>query len=222
MTEQSKSVAGYSPAPFGESSGTATLFLFSNEASSGVGLTSGVAPLFVSAEQKSSSNIPMVTDGFLADVWSAIGSNWSYTNETFDQLTTTSGSTRFSFSNAAQFIEGSFRSTSKARSTGYIQSPLNLFTSGSVKSEIFSVMPLFVSESSTGNASGTMTLFAINQESATGQTTLVIPRSHEFTSSNLDLAVKGSNAASTGFVDMSVSGIGFLSNTATLFTAGKI
>ena len=196
MTTTSSSLQFNVPGGFAQSTGTMTMFLKCDTASSGVGASSGQMPLFSPSYEKPEGNISLFLEAetqvglwghSLNDVWPSYSSeNWS-----------------------------NFPSSSKAAS-GFSYSNLDMSISGQRIISTFAMMPMYARANATGTSTANMTLFTHNYEAATGGMTMV-GKGHDLISLSTSLYAKGTHEAVSGTMTMVATGIGFTESSVPLF-----
>lgn len=211
MTNLSNTISVYSESPFGESSGSLNLSIFCDAAASGQGLSNNQIPLFIGAEQEVSSSIPLSTRGYKENVWSVLGSRWSYLDITYSKIQKPSGS----------WSDGSLNSNSRLPSSGFTESYMSLAISGVNKKSIINYLPGFVASDTVGSGNSSLDLFTFNNPDQSGLLNMSIPNVYSSSNSSISLVTLGEYSMTSGSLNLVSTGVGFKEGSLNLFGFGK-
>ena len=188
MTSLSSSLQFNVPGGSLESSGTMTMSLKCDTASSGVGFDSAVMPLYSPSYEKPQGEMTLFLEAetqtglwghSLHENWPAYQDNWS-----------------------------SFPPNSQAAS-GFIMADISASVSGERIISKFAYMPMFVNTSEIGTVNANIPLYAKNLEVATGEMTMN-SHGHQIAFGDSHLYIKGKERMASGAITMVATGIGHL------------
>ena len=211
MTNLSDTLSFYSQSPFGESSGLLNLSIFCEAEASGQGLSNNSIPLFVSSQQEFSSSIPLSTRGYKENVWSVLGTRWSYLDFDYSKIQKPSGS----------WFEGSVNINSRLPSSGFYESYMPLAISGVSKKSILNYLPAFVASEIVGSGNNSLNLFTLNNPDQSGLLSMSIPNVYSSSNNSIGLVTLGQYSMASGSLNLVATGVGFTQGSLNLFGFGK-
>ena len=181
-----------------ESTGSMHLFMKCDTESSGVGLQTLEVPAFLQGYK-----IPSGTMGLFLEAKTQRNFWGSNLTELYPYYT----------SNWSDI------SSAGSISSGIVNSNMHIVVSGERNISKYAVMPMSIYVDATGSSSGSMSLYTLNQQVATGEMVL-FTKSHELSSSIMHLAIEGGAAAVSGTMALVATGVGFSSSSAHLYVFG--
>lgn len=170
-----------------ESSGEMSMYLKCDTASSGVGLSSAVMPLYSPGYSKPSGSINL-----LLEASNQVGL-WGYS--------------LYGVWGAYNIDNWSSWPPSSLPASGYTVNNISMSISGQRIMSFNAVMPLYQPVLATGNMSGSVSMFIYNQESISGYVNMY-QLGHDVYSSGMSMFIEGGYEGSSGTMSLVATGVG--------------